>query len=230
MIISKRLKLISSLVTGVRTIVDVGTDHGYVPLDLLKSNEIDYAIASDINKGPVEKARKNLSDNNLSHKVDCRLGGGLKTVRPGEVEAAVIAGMGGNLIRDILEESQDVFKKLEYVIVQPVQNPEVLRAYLYKSGCEILDEWIIYDEEKYYEILKIKWGNNVKQVEPIYYEVSKILLDKKDEVYKEYLNFKKDKYDTIYEGLKGDTENSKSRKKELGLKIDEINLVLDSKV
>ncbi|MEG1257023.1 class I SAM-dependent methyltransferase [Clostridium sp.] len=226
MIISKRLKLISSLVTNVTTMVDVGTDHGYVPIDLLKNNKIEFAIASDINKGPVEKARKNLKDNNLSDKVECRLGGGLKTVKPGEVEAAVIAGMGGNLIRDILEESQDVFKKLKYAIVQPVQNPEVLREYLYKSGCEILDECIIYDEEKYYEILKIKWGKNIKEVDPIYYEISKILLDKKDEGYKEYLEFKRAKYIRIYEGLKGDTENSKSRKEELGLKINKIEQYL----
>lgn len=219
MIISKRLKLISNLVTGVDTMVDVGTDHGYVPIDLLKNNKIKFAIASDINKGPVEKARKNLEGNNFKDKVDCRLGSGLKTVKPGEVEAAVIAGMGGNLIRDILEESKDVFKKLKYAIVQPVQNPEVLRAYLYSSGCEILDEWIIYDEEKYYEILKIKWAENVVEVEPIYYEVSKKLLEKNDQVYKEYLEFKLAKYAFIYERLNSDTENAKNRKEELGLKI-----------
>lgn len=227
MIISERLKLISSLVTNVKSIVDVGTDHGYVPIDLIKNKNIDFAIASDINSGPVERARKNISDNNLSDKIECRLGGGLKTITPGEVEAAVIAGMGGNLIRDILEDSQDATKSLDYIIVQPVQNPEVLREYLYKSGYNILDEWIIYDEDKYYEILKIKWGCSPEKVDPIYYEISRILLDKKDEVYREYLEYKLLKYSRIYEGLKGDTESSIKRKEELSSKLEKISFLLN---
>jgi len=226
MIISKRLKLISDLITDVKSMVDVGTDHGYVPIDLIKANKIDFAIASDINKGPVEKAKKNVRDNNLQDKISCRLGGGLTTVSSGEVEAAVIAGMGGNLIRDILEESKEVFKSLKYVIVQPVQNPEVLRKYLYNSGCNIIDECIIYDEEKYYEIMKISWGNKPKATEPIYYEISEILLNKKDITYKEYLNYKLEKYLRVYEELKGDTENSRRRKEELSDKIEKIRTFL----
>ena len=226
MIISRRLKLISGLIADVNSMVDVGTDHGYVPIDLIKANKIDFAIASDINKGPVEKAKKNVRDNNLQDKISCRLGGGLTTVSSGEVEAAVIAGMGGNLIRDILEESKEVFKSLKYVIVQPVQNPEVLRKYLYNSGCNIIDEWIIYDEEKYYEIMKISWGNKPKAVEPIYYEISEILLNKKDITYKEYLNYKLEKYLRVYEELKGDTENSRKRKEELSDKIEKIKTFL----
>ncbi len=227
MIISERLKLISSLVTNVKSMVDVGTDHGYVPIDLIKNKNIDFAIASDINSGPVERARKNISDNKLSDKIECRLGGGLKTITPGEVEAAVIAGMGGNLIRDILEDSQDVTKSLDYIIVQPVQNPEVLREYLYKFGYNILDEWIIYDEDKYYEILKIKWGCSPEKVDPIYYEISRILLDKKDKVYREYLEYKLLKYSRIYKGLMGDTESSIKRKEELSSKLEKINSLLN---
>ncbi len=222
MIISRRLKLISDLVDNVKSIVDVGTDHGYVVIDLLKEGKVDFAIASDINKGPVERARKNVSDHNLSNKVDCRLGGGLKTVKPGEVEAAVIAGMGGNLIRDILVESEDVFKTLDYVIVQPVQNPEVLREYIYKLGWNLEDEWIIFDEDKYYEIFKISYGTKPRAVELIYNEISEILLKKKDSVYKDYLNHKIAKYSRIFDSLKEDTDNAKARKTELKIKLEAI--------
>lgn len=228
MIISRRLKLISDLVKDVDSVVDVGTDHGYVVIDLLKGGRVKKAIASDINKGPVDRARKNVADHNLSHKIECRLGGGLTTVKPGEIEAAVIAGMGGNLIRDILLESEEVFKKLDYVIVQPVQNPEVLREYVYKLGWNLEDEWIIFDEDKYYEIFKVSYGNEPKTVEPIYNEISEILLNKKDEVYKEYLNHKASKYSRIYEGLKEDTENAKARKSELKEKLDAIEGFLRS--
>lgn len=227
MIISKRLKFISSLVTDVDTIIDVGTDHGYVIIDLLKNNSIKYAIASDINKGPVERARENLKAHNLSSKAECRQGSGLKTIRPGEVAAAVIAGMGGNLIRDIIKADMDVFKSLEYAIVQPAQNPEVLREYLYKEGIAIEDEWIIYDEEKYYEIFKISNKGRVTKVDPIYYEVSEILLRKKDKVYKEYLDFKIDKYKRVIENLGDETENSRVRKQQLLEKIGTIKALLE---
>lgn len=228
MIISRRLKLISDLVENVNSIVDVGTDHGYVVIDLINSGKLERAIASDINKGPVERAKKNILDYNLSDRIECRLGGGLKTVVPGEVEAAVIAGMGGNLIRDILLESKDVFKKLKYVIVQPVQNPEVLREYIYKSGWNLEDEWIIYDEEKYYEIFKISYGNEIKNIDTIYYEISEILLNKKDLVYKDYLSHKISKYLRVYEGLNEETENSRARRRELKGKIDALEKALKS--
>lgn len=226
MIISKRLKFISSLIDGVDTIIDVGTDHGYVIIELLKNNAIKYAIASDINKGPVERARENLKSHNLSDKAECRQGSGLSTVKPGEVSAAVIAGMGGNLIRDIIKADMEVFNSLDYAILQPVQNPEVLREYLYKTGIAIEDEWIIYDEDKYYEILKISKNGQVTNVSPIYYEVSEILLEKKDKVYKDYLTFKIEKYKRVIENLGEETENSRARKEQLIDRVDAIKELL----
>lgn len=215
MVLSERLKAISCLIENVKSIVDVGTDHGYIPIYLVKNNLIDFAVASDINKGPVEKAKKNIQDYNLGNKIQTRLGGGLTTVKPDEVEAAVIAGMGGNLIRDILEDSKKVFKGLKYVVVQPVQNPEVLREHIYNSGYTIIDEIIVKDEDKYYEIMKIKYDNNKREVDPIYYEVSEILLQKKDIMFKEYLQFKLNKYIRVYDNLTEETHLAKKRKEEL---------------
>jgi len=215
MILSDRLKNISNLVTNVESVVDVGTDHAYIPIYLVKNKSVKLAIASDINKGPVKKARQNVKDYNLSDKISCRLGGGLTTVRPKEVDAAIIAGMGGNLIRDIIEESLEVFKHLSYAVLQPVQNPEVLREYLYKAGYSILDEAIVKDDDKYYEILKVKYDNNIQSIEPIFYEVSKALLMKKDPIFKEYIEFKLNKYKRVYENMNDETELAKTRKIEL---------------
>ena len=92
-----------------------------------------------------------LFGNNLHHQITCRLGSGLSTVKKDEVQVAIIAGMGGNLIRDILEADLDVVKQLEYMILQPVQNAEVLREYLCNTGYDILDEEICYEDGKFYE-------------------------------------------------------------------------------
>lgn len=215
MILSNRLKHISDLITDVKSLVDVGTDHAYIPIYLVKNNTVRSAVASDINKGPVEKAKKNVKSYNLSNKISCRLGGGLTTVKPKEVEAAIIAGMGGNLIRDIIEDSLEVFKQLNYAVLQPVQNPEVLREYIYKSGFTILDETIVKDDEKYYEVIKVKYDNNKQNIEPIFYEISKTLLMKKDPIFKEYIEFKLQKYTRVYENIKDETELAQKRKLEL---------------
>lgn len=222
MILSDRLKHISDLVTEVKSIVDVGTDHAYIPIYLVKNNIVKSAIASDINKGPVDKAKKNVKVYGLEDRITCRLGGGLTTVSPKEVEVAIIAGMGGNLIRDIIEDSMEVFKELSYTILQPVQNPEVLREYIYKEGFTILDETIVKDEEKYYEIIKVKYDKNQKAVNPIYYEISEILLKKKDPIFKEYIEYKLTKYTRVYENLKEETESAIKRKSELKTIIEKL--------
>ena len=213
--ISERLKAIANMIEECDTIVDVGTDHGYVPIYLVKNAVIKKAIASDINKGPVEKAKNNIELNKVSRQISCRLGSGLSTVKKGEVEVAVIAGMGGNLIRDIMENDLDVVKELNYLILQPVQNAEVLREYLYNTGYDILNEEICIDDGRFYEIIKVKYNSKPIIVDNIYYEISEILLEKKHIVMKEFIEYKLQKYSKIYDTLNEDTITSKSRKKHI---------------
>jgi tRNA (adenine22-N1)-methyltransferase len=181
--LSLRLKKVASLVEKCEIMADIGTDHAYIPIYLVKKGICNKAIASDINKGPVEKAKINVAFEELQNKIECRLGGGLSTVSDGEVDCAIIAGMGGNLIRDIIEEGKDVFKHLKYLVLQPVQNPEVLREYIIKSGYKILDEELCIDENKFYEIIKIKYDNNSVAMDPIFYEIGKKLIEKEQQVF-----------------------------------------------
>ncbi|WP_066826636.1 tRNA (adenine(22)-N(1))-methyltransferase [Clostridium tepidiprofundi] len=219
MMLSERLKSIVKMVDKCYKIIDVGTDHAYVPIFLVKNKICKEALASDINKGPLKKAKRNIDIENLNDYIECRLGGGLSVVKPGEVDVAVIAGMGGNLIRDIIENDIDVFKELDYAILQPVQNVDILRKYLYDSGFDILDEEICKEEGKYYEIIKVKYDEKYRHMESIYYEISEILINKKNPLIYEYMKFKLDKYEKIYNTLSEDTENSRKRKKELKYKI-----------
>lgn len=220
--ISDRLKTIGSMVDKCEVICDIGTDHAYLPIHLIKKGICNKAIASDINKGPVEKARHNVKREGLSCEISCRLGGGLTTVKPFEAEGAIIAGMGGNLIRDIIEESKNVFESFKFLILQPVQNPEVLRQYIYEAGYDIIDEELCFDEGKYYEIIKIRYDNRPLEVEDIYYEVSKKLIDKKHPLIKQYIEFKLDKYKNILKYLKEETEPVKKRKAEIEYKITKL--------
>ncbi len=204
---------------------DIGTDHGYIPIFLVKKGICDTAIASDINKGPVQKAEKNVKLYGLEDKIQCRLGGGLKTIVPGEVDTAVIAGMGGHLIISILEESAEVAQKMQALILQPVQHVEILRKYLYENGYEILSEDLCFDEGKYYEIIKARYDGKKRTLEDIYYEISPFLLKKRHPLLQEYILHKINKNNIIVENINEDTEAASRRKEDLirhNIKLKEI--------
>lgn len=228
MIISDRLKNIAKLVDGCYSIADVGTDHAYLPIYLIKEGIIKTAIASDINKGPVLRAQENVKKNKVDNFIHCRLGAGLQTVEPYEVDIAVIAGMGGNLIRDILEDDLPVVKSLQYLILQPVQNPEILRKYLYRSGYDIIDEELCYDEGKYYEIIKVKFIGKDNKVEKrnINYTISEKLIQKRHPLVREYISFRIDKYKKIISFIKDEGESSSKRKSQLLEYIEDLEELL----
>lgn len=217
--ISKRLKVVASLVEKCEVVADIGTDHAYVPIYLIDNEVCEKAIASDINKGPVYKALKNIKDNNQEEKIECRLGAGLKTIKPYEAKVAIIAGMGGNLIKEIIEEDLHIFNSLKYAVLQPVQNPDVLRRYLYNKGYDIIDEELVYDENKYYEIIKVKYGDKPKFINEINYEISELLIRKKHPLLKDYINYKIFRYEKIYSSIKEETESGTKRKEEVKEKI-----------
>lgn len=224
--LSLRLKTIASMVDKCECVADIGTDHGYIPIYLIKQGVCNRAIASDINKGPVEKAKFNVRIEDLQDKVDCRLGGGLSTLKKGEAQGLVIAGMGGNLIRDIIEENIDIFKEAEFAILQPVQNPEVLREYIYSKGYKIIDEELCIDENKFYEIIKIKYDNNVQSVDSIFYEVGEKLLSKKHPLLKDFIEYKIQRGEKIFHSIKDNTDLAQKRKVELKENIKRLEELL----
>ncbi|SFE43381.1 class I SAM-dependent methyltransferase [Peptostreptococcus sp. D1] len=152
--LSPRLKYISELVSDGKKIADIGTDHGYIPISLLLDNKISFAILSDINRGPLNNAKKEVVKNNLQKYVDLRLGSGMETLREGEVDQVIIAGMGGILISEIIEKKINLSKKLDKLILQPMQAPEELRKYLLKKGFRIIDEHLVSEEHRIYEIIE----------------------------------------------------------------------------
>ena len=148
----------------------------------------------------------------------------MATVRLGEVEAAIIAGMGGNLIRDIIVQDIKKVQKFKYMILQPAQNAEILREFLYKGPFEILKEDLVIDENIFYEVFKVKYNKNkidevkVKE-DSFYYEVSTRLIEDKHPLIKDFIQNKLDRYKTILSFIKDDTESAVKRKEEITAKI-----------
>ncbi|MDU1686017.1 MAG: class I SAM-dependent methyltransferase [Clostridium perfringens] len=227
--LSKRLKRIAEHVDKCESVADIGTDHGYIPIYLVKEGICKKAIASDINKGPIEKAKVNVAFEGVSNKVKCLLGPGLNPLKVGEGNGVILAGMGGNLTRDILLADMDKVKKYDFIILQPAQNPEVLREFLYKNDYEIIDEDLIKDEGRFYELFKVKYNENSEKLvfeDELEYEVSPLLREKNHPLFKEFIEEKINRCETILSFIKEDTEAAKKRKSDLEEKINKLKGML----
>lgn len=224
--LSKRLTTIVAVSEKCECIADIGTDHGYIPIFLIENNICNKVIASDINKGPVNKAKLNVSMAGLAEKIDCRLGSGLNTLGEKEAQGVIIAGMGGNLIKDIIQDRMDIFRGLKFAVLQPVQNPEVLRKYIYNEGYKIIDEQLCFDEGIYYEIIKVKYAKEPVELDSIFYEISPLIVKNKHPLAKNFITWKIEKYNKIINAIKDDSEAAINRKVELAEKLNKLKELL----
>lgn len=151
--LSLRLQTCLDALHPLQSIADIGTDHAYLPCVGLLRGQLKRAIAADVGVGPLEAAKATISKYNLDDLIETRLGSGLSVIKPGEVEGVVIAGMGGKLITSILEADIPLAKSFNRLILQPNLDANVLRTFLMKKQFEIVDEKIVLDEKKFYEII-----------------------------------------------------------------------------
>lgn len=184
--ISFRLNKIAEKVEKGSILADIGTDHAYVPIFLYKNGIIKNAIACDISEGSLEKAKINISKYNLENFIETRLGSGLEKIYLDDnINTIIIAGMGGMLMIDILKNGMEIAKNTETLILQPQKDVSEVRKFLHKNGFKIEDEEMLIDEEKFYNIIIAKKGNqsfNEKE-----YIFGKSNIDKKCVILKEYI-------------------------------------------
>ena len=157
--ISKRLELVASFVPQGAVILDVGSDHAYLPIELVERGQIEAAIAGEVVEGPYQSAVKNVESHGLKEKIQVRLANGLAAFEE-EDQVSVItnAGMGGRLIATILEEGLDKLSNIQRLILQPNNREDDLRIWLQEHGFQIVAESILEEAGKFYEILVVEAG------------------------------------------------------------------------
>ena len=155
--ISNRLMTAAALVTQGYTLADVGTDHGYIPIYLLQQKKIPAAIAMDINEGPLERAKKHIALYGLQAYIQTRLSDGVAALKPGEVEAVLIAGMGGETIIAILSAAPWT-RNGHMLLLQPMTKAADLRHWLAGNGYTFTAECLVEDKGRVYPILTVTGG------------------------------------------------------------------------
>ena len=158
--LSNRLDLVASFVPDGARLLDVGSDHAYLPIALLQEGKIEAAIAGEVVEGPYQSALQNVADNGLENKIEVRLANGLAAFEPTDgISCITIAGMGGRLIADILAAGLEKLASVSRLVLQPNNREDELRAWLVNHDFRIVDEAILEENEKFYEILVVEHGS-----------------------------------------------------------------------
>ena len=138
--LSKRLQAVADLVTADCKLADIGTDHGYIPIALVERGKIPGAIAMDVNQGPLERAEEHIRAYQMEGQIETRLSNGFTSLKKGQVQSAVIAGMGGGLVIRILTDGKEIVSDLQECILQPQSEIHKVREFLNTQGYRIVEE------------------------------------------------------------------------------------------
>lgn len=213
--LSKRLGAVAELVGCCDTMADIGTDHGYIPIFLVEKRKVMRAIAMDVRTGPLERAREHIAQHGLDEYIELRLSNGAEKLSPYEVQAVVIAGMGGRLMAKIIEERQEVFASLDFFVLQPQSELGYVRHFLEEQGFRILEENMVKEDGKFYPMMKVTIGESSLE-RPCFYEYGRELLVNRHPVLLEYLQKEYITYQEILSQLQaGDSQRKRERMYEL---------------
>lgn len=197
-----RLEAVAALVPPCHTLVDVGTDHAYLPVLLLQQGKIEQVIAGDVVPGPCEAARHTVRTFHLEDRITVRQGSGLTVAAPGEAEAAVIAGMGAETMLQILGESPEVWQhpRFRHLILQPMSDAARLRHWAEKNGWAVVREELAREGKRLYELLHLEPSPGWRYPSACY-EIGFDLVERHHPLLQEFLAERKKKVQLLLEQM-----------------------------
>ncbi len=225
--LSKRLEAVAGFVTKGNGIIDIGTDHAYLPIELISRGIASSALAVDVNPGPLERAKENIRKAGLEDKIKISLGNGLSGVDDTAGKSIIIAGMGGPLALGILEAYPEKIAASSEFILQIQSRIEDFRRGLEKINIKIIDEDMVFENGKYYPVIKAVSAGDFPKEEPsdkkdanalknlIHYRYGPVLMEKKSGVLMEFLIFERGILDKAIEEIKRNKSDSKETKEKL---------------
>ncbi len=228
--LSERLKAVANMITPGLTVADIGCDHAYLPIWLVREEISPHVIACDINAGPIERARENIEDVELTDRIEVRQGDGLSVIAPGEAGSVVMAGMGGKLMVKILDEGSDVLEKVSEIIMEPQSDVAFVRHFLQDNGYRIISENMVNEDDKFYPLIKAIHGQ-MNWDKEVYFRYGKVLLREENPVLHEFLLIEKDYCSRLLKELSENEEiphvfvRMEEVKTDLALNADALQLV-----
>lgn len=157
MTLDERLSAVAKLVRPGSRVADIGTDHAYLPVYLITAGICPSAIAADIGAGPLNAARRTVTEAGSAEKIELRLGDGLSVIAPDEADDIVIAGMGGETVAAILAAAPWIGDARYRLILQPMSRAAELRRYLMTNGFSLTEEHLVTDGRHLYPVMAAEY-------------------------------------------------------------------------
>jgi len=149
-----RLERVAAYVPAGARLADIGSDHGYLPVALMRRGAIAAAVAGELAATPFHSAQRTVRDNGLEPRISVRLANGLAAIEAADqISALTICGMGGETIRDILDSGKTRLSGQERLILQPNGGEQPLRQWLMDNGYSIVSEEVLRENRFDYEII-----------------------------------------------------------------------------
>ena len=213
----QRIELLASLSEGSNSLLDLGCDHAHVLTLAINKYNVKEGIASDISDGPLKMAKENIIRANLIDKIKIIKSDGFKNIND-YFDTCIIAGMGGELIKDILNNGLDKIRNKK-LILEPNNNQDIVRRFLNDNNFKIIDEYALYDSNKYYEIIVAISGDEKLSDFEINY--GPILLKKKEKAFIDFYINKREFMKNVINSI----NNEEIKKEKIILLNDYIKIV-----
>lgn len=214
--LSKRLQAAAGLISEGNRLVDVGTDHGYIPIYLVENKKIPSAIAMDVKTGPLSRAEEHIRQAGLNAYITCRLSDGLERLQPGEGDSLLLAGMGGNLMVRILKNRTNVRNSFREIILQPQSAQSLVRKEMEAAGWCTEKEDMVLEDGKFYPMMRWIPLRKAEENDGIFcqneaeFVYGRLLLREKHPVLKSYLDKQWKVLGTLADRLKAQPEADRS--------------------
>lgn len=198
--LTKRLAAIADFIPPGAVVADIGTDHALLPIYLVEKGICPKIVATELNVKPYRSACMAVRLHGLGDKIVVRQGDGLHPLLPGEAEVIVLAGLGGNTIRQILTDAPEILARVRRLILQPMVDAGDLRLWLVENGCRLVDETLVEEGGHLYVILVAEPGRETVS-DPLLLEIGPRLLEKRHSLLPAYLNKIKAEYQRVLNAL-----------------------------
>lgn len=188
--------MVASLVPVCDIVADIGTDHGYLPIYLVKYGICKRAVAADVNEGPINSARKNIALTRVCEKIETRLSDGLENID--FADCVTISGMGGELMASILSGRKENMTRF---VLQPQRSFDVLRRYLAENGFEIKKEAVCRENDKMYSAFYAEYTKNEYTITKKEALIGKRELFDDEKMYEEYVAYRRKEVENVLEQM-----------------------------
>ncbi len=216
-----RLASAKQFVTQGGRVIDVGTDHAYLPIALIREGISSSALACDINEGPIASARENIAAAGLSDLIQTRLTDGLHGTEDFAADDVLIFGMGGELIVRILSEASFVKDERVGLVLQPMSRASVLRRYLVENGFEIVGEALTF-EDKYYQTIAARYSGKCDELSDVEAWVGSKNIETRPPLFEGFVRHEIGVFDAILKGKAQSATADVTFETEMKRKLEEL--------